>query len=777
MNVQDQIAFYLTGRIGGEASPTMHSGLKPLDRNYRPALFARHADLTSLRYDFPLVLNSEGRIAGDAIAGDAPERAILSLSGLVDDAVEALRDDKDRDRIARHGYEIERELRQEASPTMLHRSGRTPSDADFATLWNAAAARLAVQDPAFADSAKRLWELFQTRGELVDAAFALPTRAVRHVWNVAQASKAKAFHEKADRFLVKLHGILDAEVAGSDRGRSPERLRANLAAQEGTSFAATFDFDAMSRILIEAKPGAKLSDARRGRIQSLIDTIERQRFYSPQPEASAPDPKFHGFLFYRSADALQAYKERRVEAIALLKALAIAELEVSGEYREGGSAHEVDESSPGTPNHDTIFEDFGVGGLDAGLLAALPDYLVLKNSSELGAEETLAINEALSTGLPIRILVQTDDLLEPAAADISRATLGVPERHLALAMRSRQMLDTAIGLTDVFVLQSSASQLFRLRDALLRGMTYNGPTFFSIFSGSTGHSGDVPAYLVAAAATDSRVFPSLVYDPSAGSDWASRLQLDENPDAEDAWPMHTLEFENDAHEMHSMNVAFTLADFMAMDDRFREHFAIVPKADWSDAMIPVPKSLELLPKNLPSTVPFITVLDGEGRLQRAIVNRRALEETRRSQNLWHSLQELGGIHNSHAERFVEQIKAQLAAAAQAAQPMAAPVAAAAVPDAVSVDVIVTEVSDVHGDDPYIETSRCTSCNECTQVSSKMFAYNGEKQAYIADATAGTFRQLVEAAEGCQVSIIHPGKPRNPKEPGLEELMKRAAPFN
>jgi hypothetical protein len=42
--------------------------------------------------------------------------------------------------------------------------------------------------------------------------------------------------------------------------------------------------------------------------------------------------------------------------------------------------------------------------------------------------------------------------------------------------------------------------------------------------------------------------------------------------------------------------------------------------------------------------------------------------------------------------------------------------------------------------------------------------------------AGTYRQLVEAAESCQVSIIHPGKPRNPNEPGLDELLKRAEPF-
>jgi len=36
---------------------------------------------------------------------------------------------------------------------------------------------------------------------------------------------------------------------------------------------------------------------------------------------------------------------------------------------------------------------------------------------------------------------------------------------------------------------------------------------------------------------------------------------------------------------------------------------------------------------------------------------------------------------------------------------------------------------------------------------------------------------VEAAESCQVSIIHPGKRRNPDEPNLEDLIARADPFN
>jgi len=37
--------------------------------------------------------------------------------------------------------------------------------------------------------------------------------------------------------------------------------------------------------------------------------------------------------------------------------------------------------------------------------------------------------------------------------------------------------------------------------------------------------------------------------------------------------------------------------------------------------------------------------------------------------------------------------------------------------------------------------------------------------------------FVEAAEKCQVAIIHPGKPTNPDEPGVEELIQRAAAFN
>jgi pyruvate-ferredoxin/flavodoxin oxidoreductase len=78
---------------------------------------------------------------------------------------------------------------------------------------------------------------------------------------------------------------------------------------------------------------------------------------------------------------------------------------------------------------------------------------------------------------------------------------------------------------------------------------------------------------------------------------------------------------------------------------------------------------------------------------------------------------------------------------------------------------------------YIDSARCTTCNECTNLNSMMFSYNSDKQAYVKDASAGTFQQLVTAAERCPVSIIHPGSPLNSKEKDLAKWMKRAEKFN
>lgn len=79
--------------------------------------------------------------------------------------------------------------------------------------------------------------------------------------------------------------------------------------------------------------------------------------------------------------------------------------------------------------------------------------------------------------------------------------------------------------------------------------------------------------------------------------------------------------------------------------------------------------------------------------------------------------------------------------------------------------------------PWIDTPLCTSCNDCTNLNPRLFLYNEDKQAVLGDLGAGTFAQLVEAAELCPARCIHPGRPWNPEEPELDALTERAAAFN
>jgi hypothetical protein len=185
-------------------------------------------------------------------------------------------------------------------------------------------------------------------------------------------------------------------------------------------------------------------------------------------------------------------------------------------------------------------------------------------------------------------------------------------------------------------------------------------------------------------------------------------------------------------------------------------------------------------------IPYVPMVDDSNVLQKLVVDDELILATRRCAEMWHSLQELGGINSSHAQRLLhkerelwqQQKEQELGAleARTAQEDESADVAREARPREESSQVELEEVVETPGDEPYIETPRCTTCDECTQINNRMFIYDENKQAYIADPDAGTYRELVEAAESCQVCIIHPGKPRNPNEPNVDELIARAEPF-
>jgi pyruvate-ferredoxin/flavodoxin oxidoreductase len=79
--------------------------------------------------------------------------------------------------------------------------------------------------------------------------------------------------------------------------------------------------------------------------------------------------------------------------------------------------------------------------------------------------------------------------------------------------------------------------------------------------------------------------------------------------------------------------------------------------------------------------------------------------------------------------------------------------------------------------PWLETELCTSCDECTKLNPKIFAYNTDKKAYIKDPDGGPYQDLVKAAEKCTARIIHPGLPADQSEKDIEKWIKRGEKYN
>jgi len=738
-DTQAQVAFFLTGKRPAEQ-------LDAVDKlGLRPALFVGYRNLAELRYDFPLVL----------IDGRADGQFVQSLSSLIDNALSSVARGSDSERISKQVLRLEQEIRT------LVTHGASGS---FSALWEQAADQCGKgADPSFQDSVRRARAAIKVDGALADCDAALPARLLQHAWRALQKQKTDKFRKELDRLVLKLSDILKADYEHSDAGRSAKHLQASV----GTGFGDVFDFNAMSRILSKALPKGVFPESRRKRIRKLLETLNAQQFIAPTLPAAgktgAVQAKPYSFLFDSCADALTAFRERQPKLVELAKAIAIAELEIDGLYSES--------------RHDALFEQFGANGLDPQELTAFPDYLVCINAEKMQALEQAHLMEILSSGLPIKVLLQIDDILEEPANGQGKFSSG---------MRSRQIANMAIGLNEVYVLQSSSSNLLRLRERLLRGLAYRGPALFSVFSGASDKAGELSPYLMAAAAMESRAFPAFSYDPSAGPNWAARFSLDANSQVDLDWPIQTFSYEDEQHQRVSQELAFTLVDFVASDRRYAKHIARVPREHWNTSMISVDECLTRERKGLPDKVPSVLMIDADNVLQKVIVDERLLREARRCREMWHSLQELGGIHNSHAEKLLAREKKawedrmEHDAAAHATSVPAPALATAptgvAAPAAPSAAAPEPE-PERSPDEAYVETARCSTCNECTTLNNKMFAYNANQQAFIADINAGTYAQLVEAAENCQVSIIHPGKPRNPNEPGLEESLKRAELFS
>jgi pyruvate-ferredoxin/flavodoxin oxidoreductase len=399
----------------------------------------------------------------------------------------------------------------------------------------------------------------------------------------------------------------------------------------------------------------------------------------------------------------------------------------------------------------------------------------------------------------------------------------------------------ALAHRDAFVVQSSPAFPAHLAAGVLAALRSRRPALLVLHAACPREHGIAAAAATRAArlAVESRAVPLVVYDPAAGPSLGHRLSLDGNPDPDRSWVVREIRHVDETGAERSLRAPLTVADWALTEERFRHQFSAIGPESAERTPVPLDEYLELAPEERAGRQPFVHALDPDGRLTRLAVADGLVRLAEDRLALWRLLREMAGLRQPDAatlETAFEQREAALrgayearlaelrtryshaiarrlaevilrgsqgapglgellrsadgqrgpaspggggdtlafatapAAAPAPARAAAAPVAPGPAPVAVASNEPLTM-------EPSIDSALCTACNECTNLNKRMFAYNAKKQAYIKDPRAGTFRELVLAAEKCPVRIIHPGTPLNRAEKDLDQWIARAKPFN
>ena len=606
-------AFLPTGdRLGDGLVDVERAGL-------RPALFTARRDLSKLRHDFPLVL----------LDGDAEGAFVRSLSDIVDGVLRE---------IAPRGIEGERPRTQvlglEREIRTLVMRGRKGS---LLQLWDLAEANLLCRTAeerrkALSESLSLARGALNLDGEVIDCDEETPAKVLSQAWPRVEGDKVRRFRERVDELVLKLSNILKADAVRSVAALEADALKRSV----GTADESVFDFDTLSGILRGGLVNGALPESRRRRIRATISTLDAQRFY---PDAAGDTTQQrrqppHLFLFDRCAAALEAFRERLPEMVELIKTMSVAQLEIANRYREAA--------------HDPVFESFDERFVEPDDLALFPSYLVcLRGGAEAqrnGRSSPRPWPRACRSRSCVKATTSSRSCRSPPA--------GSPSASGAHSSRPWRSASTPPSCCSP---PAPASMACASRSCA--GWRATVRPLFSVFSGAAGvasgaakNAPDLPPYLKAAAATESRAFPAFAYDPGAGDDWAARFSLDGNPQTEVAWPTHPFDYEDDELQRQAEDLAFTFVDFVACDGRYAGRIAEVPRARWHDGMIPLGAYLDLEPTAAADKLPYILMVDAHDDLHRVVVDVMLVDAARRCRAMWHNLRELAGLDNARSEQ-------------------------------------------------------------------------------------------------------------------------------
>jgi len=662
---------------------------------------------------------------------------------------------------------------------------------DFAATFDVSAAGARSLRGEIARLVERLPRSGTVFGFRPEALLALAGEAARSVRARRAAEDDAALAALVEKLAEKL-AVDDALAAAATSSTALAATLPGAAAQR-------LDPAALARNLPERRGSKRLAPPRRARIERALTVLRswlaardsRPELHLVHAPGAAPGVDSLRAAVVEHDDpcdvALGLYDGLALDAVELARAERTAVLESRDEYV--------------AERHDALLARLDRGALGAHELRRVPPVLVLESAARLQGAAMASFSRLLRSGRPVGVIV-----LEPAGGE----RVGTTWEALSGAHPGLGYL--AVAHREAFVVQSTLADPLHLFAGLERMASAASPAVAVV--AAPDWSAPVSPWLQLVAAREGRATPCFAYDADAGATWSERFDLAGNPEPEAIWPRR--------------EESFTFAHAAALDPSMRAHFRIAAPDIADDALLELDAWLEADEREAGRRLPFIRVVDAAGEVARAVVDRDLTLACRDRRRAWRILQELAGTDNAYAHRAaegarqqalleaererrelaerhaaeVEEVRSQAAAAAverivavlmgsataqelgdtaalfAAATP--APAAAAPAPaEAPPEPEQETEEEEADAgfrEDPFIVSALCTTCEECINVNSRMFHYNGNKQATIADPTAGTFEELVRAAEKCPARCIHPGAPRPDDTSVTDDLIARAARY-
>jgi len=465
--------------------------------------------------------------------------------------------------------------------------------------------------------------------------------------------------------------------------------------------------------------------------------------------------------------------------------------------------------------HGKLMKQFSLSSCTESEWAVFPVVAVMDSSENIQAFGLNEFSSILSSNLPIHVLLHENP-----------GTNLINEKEDTVSI-NRDLGYLAVSHKDAFVCRSSLSTPIHLSDVLEKMVQRSGPGVSLVATPDPSEAAYSWATLHAFIA--GRSTGLYQYDPDAGRTWADRFDFSGSPSVEESWVKSEIVFQKDDGSEDLMKSVFTFADAVSLVPYYRNHFMVLDASEWSDNQIQLSEFLQDDEKFYGQYVPFIWVIDQNSAIHRAILTRELASTSKDRLDLWLTLRELGGFDNSHALILADKIReesehslqsqlvsmkneyqteletvrtetarealSQLARVlvemdpgqqlgfTEAVSAPAVPSAPQEIKDTTAEDVqgevveAVEEEEETFEEEAFVDSELCTSCNECVAINQLLFLYNDNKQVYLGDVEAGSYLQLVNAAEKCPSRCIHPGSPRANDSTVTDELIAKAAKFN